>query len=291
MKLHSCCLFGLYLLAFALCSQAQNCEIPKALRVSLIPKKSSEALGAEYQPLVKVLEAALKQPVEIVLASSYGSVVEGLLAGTIDLAELGPASYAQAKTRDARITAFASLIQRTGPHTDTVDSYRSLLVVRREKNTKDLASLRGSKLSLVDPASTSGALIPRQMISKLTGVPLERYFGRITFAGSHDRAIQAVQKGLVDAAFVSSSRLDEALRTGSVGPDELQVQWKSPPIPYDPFVYRGQLCLSVTDKIRQAFFDNGASHQDLFQALHGEGFAHVSDGNYRQIREAFALQP
>ncbi len=284
-------LFGLYLASFAVFIQAQTCESPKTLRVSLIPKKSAEALGAEYQPLIKVLEAGLKQRVEIVLASSYGSVVEGLLAGTIDLAELGPASYAQAKARDSRITAFASLIQRVGPYTEASDSYRSLLIVRKDKNIKDLASLRGSNISLVDPASTSGALIPRQMISKLTGVPLEHYFGRITFAGSHDRAIQAVQKGFVDAAFVSSSRLDEALRTGSVRPDELQVHWKSSPIPYDPFVYRGQLCQSVTDKIKLVFFENGATQKDMFKGMNGEGFAPVSDANYLEIREAYSHQP
>ena len=282
---------GLCLISLATFSPAQTCENPKTLRLSLIPKKSSEALGAEYLPLVKVLETALKQPVEIVMASSYGSVVEGLLAGTIDLAELGPASYAQAKERDSRITAFASLIQRTGPNTDAADSYRSILITRRDKKFKDIDGLRGSNLGLVDPASTSGALIPRQMISKLTGVPLERYFRRITFSGSHDRAILAVQKGFVDAAFVSSSRLDEALQTGSVLPDELQVVWKSSPIPYDPFVYRGQLCPSVTDKIKQAFFESSASQQEMFRRINGKGFAQVSDSNYREIREAYANQP
>jgi phosphonate transport system substrate-binding protein len=282
--------FGLCLVVWAAHVQAQTCESPRTLRVSLIPKMSSAALGAEYQPLVKVLAAKLQRPIEIVMAPSYGAVVEGLLAGTIDLAELGPASYAQAKARDSRVTAFASLIQRIGPNTDAADSYRSLLIVRRDRKMADLASLRGSNISLVDPASTSGALIPRQMITKLTGVPFERYFGRITFAGSHDRAIQAVQKGFVDAAFVSSSRLDEALRQGSVRPDELQVQWKSSPIPYDPFVYRGQLCQAVTDRIKQAFFQNIAWRQDLFKDMNGEGFAHVSDENYRDIREAYANQ-
>jgi phosphonate transport system substrate-binding protein len=283
--MHGLCLMGL-----AAAVQAQTCESPKALRISLIPKKSTVALGAEYQPLAKVLEAALRQPVEIVLASSYDSVVEGLLAGTIDLAELGPASYAQAKARDSRITAFASLIQRVGPNTISGDRYQSLLIVRRDKQFNDLASLRGSNVSLVDPASTSGALIPRQMISELTGAPFERYFGRITFAGSHDRAIQAVQKGFVDAAFVSSSRLDEALRNGSVRPDELLVHWRSAPIPYDPFVYRGQLCQPIIDKIKQAFFQSTATLQDMFRGMNGEGFAHVNDDNYRGIREAYANQ-
>lgn len=283
-------LVGLLFACLAGLAQAQTCDSPKTLHVSVIPKKSSEVQGAQYQPLAKALEAALKQPVKIVLAPSYGAVVEGLLAGSIDLAELGPASYAQAKARDSRITAFASLIQSTGPNTEASDSYRSLLIVRRDRKFGDVADLRGATLSLIDPASTSGALIPRQAINKLTGLPLENYFGRITFAGSHDRAIQVVQKGFVDAAFVSSSRLDEVLRSGSLRMDELQVLWKSSPIPYDPFVYRGQLCQPLVDKIKQAFFQNSTSLKDVFRSLGGEGFVQVSDERYREIREIYANQ-
>lgn len=284
-------LLGLGLALLGAATQAGVCDNPKTIRLSLIPKKNVASQADEYQPLVKALEARLQRPVELVLAPSYGAVVEGLLAASIDLAELGPASYAQAKARDEGITAFASLIQRVGPHTDASNSYRSLLIARRDKNFKGIPSLRGSSVSLIDPASTSGALIPRQAISQLTGVPLERYFGRITFAGSHDRAIQAVQKGFVDAAFVSSSRLDEALRTGSVGPDEIVVHWQSQPIHYDPFVYRSQLCQPVIDKIKTAFFDSGASLQVMFLQLHAQGFATVTDAQYQDIRDVYANQP
>lgn len=284
-------LLVLSLVLFVGSIQAQACDNPKRIRFSLIPRKNAEFQSAQYRPLVRVLEDILKRPVDIVPAPSYGAVIEGLLAGSIDLAELGPASYAQAKARDAAITAFASMIQRLGPHTDSGQSYRSLLIVRRDKNYKELANLQGSSVSLVDPASTSGALIPRYMISKLTGEPLESYFGRITFAGSHDRAIQAVQKGFVDAAFVASSQLDEALRNGSARPDEIQVLWKSTPIPYDPFVYRGQLCSSVIDKIKQAYFQNNAALQDMFRRLNVDGLTPVADDQYREIREIYAIKP
>lgn len=284
-------LLGLSLSLFVASIQAQACENPKIIRLSLIPLKNAESQATEFRPLVAALEENLKKPVELILAPSYGAVIEGLLTASIELAELGPASYAQAKARDPGVTAFASLIQRVGPHTPSSDSYRSLLIVRRDKNFNGLASLRGKSISLIDPASTSGALIPRQVISKLMGMPFERYFGRITFAGSHDRAIQAVQKGFVDAAFVSSSRLDEALRKGSVRPDEISVQWNSAPIPYDPFVYRGQLCQPVIDKIKQAFFLNSTSLQGMLRSMNAEGFNHVNDDTYREIREIYASQP
>jgi phosphonate transport system substrate-binding protein len=266
---------------------AASCEDPKTLRFSVIPDKNLEVRIAEYRPLIHVMERVLGRRVEVIPASSYGTVIEGLLAGNIDVAELGPASYAQAKSRDAGVTAFASPIQRTGPHTDSGSQYASLLVVRRDKGFDSLARLQGASVSLVDPASTSGALVPRHAMTALTGMPLERYFGRVTFAGSHDRAIQAVQKGFVDAAFIASTRLDDALRSGLVRPDELSVRWKSVPLPNDPFVYRSQLCPSVVDKIKQAFFMENSSLQDMFRRLNTEGFVPVTDEKYQEIRRIY----
>ncbi len=270
---------------------AAECSDPKPFRFAVIPKKNVQAQLSEYRPLIALMEQALGRRIELVRTSSYGAVIEGLLAGSIDLAELGPASYASAKTRDPGITAFASTTQPQGPYTDSSLYYRSILVVRQHKGLDSLAALRGASVSLIDPDSTSGALLPRDAMAQLTGMPLERYFGRVTFAGSHDRAIQAVQKGLVDAAFVASLRLDEALRQGSLHADELAVAWQSAPIPHDPFVYRGVLCPKLVSQLNKVFFEKDAALQSMFRSLGIGGFVRVSDDNYRDIRDLFARQP
>lgn len=291
---HKTLLAGLTMLLCLRLTWAAGCEDPKTLRFSLVPMKDVQSQFSAYRPLIQILEKNLRKHVEIVHASSYGAVVEGLLSGSIDLAELGAASYAQARHRDPGITAFASPLQLIGPDTPNTISganYQSLLIVRPGRGFDSIASLRGASLSLIDPASTSGGLIPRQAMVKLTGQSVEQYFGRVTYAGSHDRAIQAVQKGVVDAAFVSSSRLDEALRLGSLQAGEVSVTWKSEPIPYDPFVYRGQLCPSVTEKIKRTFFLENTALQDMFKRNNLAGFARVSDEQYKDIRVIYAEQP
>ena len=172
---------------------AAQCSDPKIFRFAVIPKKTVEIQFNEYRPLIQALERLLARRIELVHPVSYGAVVEGILSGSIDLAELGPASYALAKTRDPGITAFASITGIKGTYTDSSSHYRALLIVQRNKGFNSVADLRGASVSLIDPTSTSGALLPREAIAKLIGVPPERYFGRITFAGSHDRAIQSVQ--------------------------------------------------------------------------------------------------
>ncbi len=262
---------------------ANSCDDPHPLRIALIPKANPEQQLAKYQPLIQQLEKKLARRVEVVPSPSYSTIIEGLLAGTIDLAELGPASYAIAMNRGAGISAFASFGLRKGPYTDSESAYRSLLIVRRDKGIERIEQLRGKTLSLTDPASTSGAILPRQAIRQLTDTPLESYFHRVTFAGSHDRAIAAVEKSLVDAAFVSSSMLDEFIRRNSLQANQIGILWQSPLIPYDPVVLRTKICPSIAAKIKQVFLNDPAALTGMFQELNITGFVPVTDENYSEI--------
>lgn len=284
-------LIALTLLSALPTARAANCDDPHPLRLALIPKTNPETQLTQYRPLVQQLEKVLGRRVEVVPSLSYGTVIEGLLAGHIDLAELGPASYAIAMSRGAGITAFASASLRKGTHTDSISSYRSLLIVRRDSGYSKLAQLRDKTLSLTDPASTSGAVLPRQAISQLTGVLPETYFRRVTFAGSHDRAIESVQKKMVDAAFVASTRLDEALRRGTVGSNDLSVLWQSELIPYDPFVLRERLCPALQKRIREVFLGDTGALKAMFAELDLNGFVPVSNNQYGEIRALFTATP
>ncbi|NMM75808.1 phosphate/phosphite/phosphonate ABC transporter substrate-binding protein [Acidovorax sp. SRB_24] len=282
---------GLALTVVALHAPAATCEDPRPLRLALVPLKDPTTQLAQYRPLIRQLEIALDRRIETVPATSYGAVIEGLLAGGIDLAELGPASYAIAMHRGAHIAPIASFRLRAGPATDSTTSYYPLLITRRAAGLTSLEGLRGTTLSLTDPASTSGALLPRKAIQQLTGTPLDSYFQRVTFAGSHDRAIDTVQKGLVDAAFVSSTSVDEAIRRGRLRMEDLHTLWKSNPIPYDPFVHRTQLCPALVVKIRQVFLGDVSALQGMFKDLGMTGFVPVSDAQYREIRALFPSRP
>lgn len=267
------------------------CDDPRPLRFALIPKKNVALQIAQYRPLIARLEQVLGRRVDIVPTPSYSAVIEGVVNGGIDVAELGPVAYALARARGAGVEPFASFRQREGATTDSAGAYRSLLITRRDSGLDTLARLRGRTLSLTDPASTSGAVLPRRSVEAQTGERLEHYFMRVSFAGSHDRAIEVVRDGLVDAAFVSSSRVDELIRRGALRADGINIVWRSPPIPYDPFVHRASLCADVAARIRAVFLGNTAGLQEMFRELDVSGFAPVSDADYRGIHELFATQP
>lgn len=260
-----------------------RCDDPRPLRIGFIPKSDAQHLRDIHQPLLQRLRWVLQRPVELVPASSYGAVAEGLLAGQIDVAELGPATYAlvMQRQRDA-VAPFASVAAQGQ---SGVATYQSVLVVHGDTGFDDVRALRGRSVALIDPASTSGALLPRQSVAELTGRDLDQHFKSVTYTGSHDRAIQAVSKRLVDAAFVSSSRLTEAERLGRLRPGELRVIWRSVAIPRDPFVYRMKLCAPVREAIARTFFSGDAALRPLLDALDSPAFVPVSDKDYAAVRE------
>lgn len=285
--------FGAALLAPAAASAAPGegktaCERPERLRFSIVPQGSDEKLQRAMEPILDLLQTQLKIPVEIVTPSSYGSVIEGMLSGTIDIARLGPASYVTASRGDPLVTPFASQEQQEPNFAPGGASavYYSLLVTRQQGPYDSIASLRGKVLALADPDSTSGSLIPRHNFARENHLQLSTYFSRIGYSGNHEQSVTAVMSRNADAAFVASWNLSNMISEGRVKKSDLRVLWRSKPIPFDPYVYRGQLCADIRSKIRAVFFNSKSPQvKAALQGLNATRFVPVTDANYKIIRD------
>ncbi len=161
-----------------------------------------------------------------------------------------------------------------------------MLVVLAGSGFTTIASLKGARLALTDPGSTSGSLLPRKEITPQLGMSLEAYFGAVSFSGSHAKSALELARGEVDAAFIASTQLEQAHVAGTLPASRVRILWKSDPIPYDPFVYRGQLCESLRKQIRAAFFGDAATQSlhDLLAGFRSTRFIPVDDGHYAVIR-------
>lgn len=278
--------------AFVCPALADDCDDPQQLHFSLIPQGNAQKDAAAFQSLLKELERETGKKVKTILPSSYGSVVEGLLAQSIDLAMLGPASYAAAKNSGADLQVFASYSARVGVFQEEGPFYRALLIVRGQSKFTRLEALRGTKLALVDPLSTSGSVLPRHLFTPIIGSPFEKFFGSIVYTGGHDKSAIAIQQGRVDAAFVSSFILSEAVDEKYVAKSDFRILWQSEPIPLDPFVYRSQLCAPIKEKIRKVFLsNNGEAFPAVLEMLNAKRFVPISDGSYKIIREILQSSP
>ena len=109
-----------------------------------------QCLSDQLQTLLGV------EKVSLFPAADYDGIIQGLLGGTLDYAELGASGYAKIylENKDA-VEPILTTVQ-----TDGSTGYYSIMVARADSGIKTLADLKGKKLGFADPDSTSGYLIP-----------------------------------------------------------------------------------------------------------------------------------
>jgi len=272
------------LLANLLAASALADCTPRSLRLAVIPIKSTEDMTRDHQALLQRLSQATGVPVELVIAASYESVVDAIVSGGADIARLGPASFVLAQRRDPRVEPFATFTLSAGPYTAAGNHYQALLLTRAD-SADGIDTLRGKRLALSDPASTSGSLVPSVEFAAHVGAPLPRFFGSLVYAGNHDKALEALLDGRVDAAFVASERADAYLARHALAPSTLKVQWRSRPIYYDPYVFSANLCPALKSRIRKAMLDDPGALADFVASQDASGLVPVSQAEYEPLRQ------
>ncbi len=250
------------------------------LRMGLVPSEDPRVVMNDNQLLLDELQDSMQMTIKPFVATDYNGVIEALRSKKLDIALLGPFSYALATTV-ADVEAFALLeTQRQGA------TYRSVIIARRDHGIHGLEDLSGRTFAFVDPGSTSGFLFPKAGLIK-AGYDPNTYFSRVIFSGGHDASAIAVQNGKVDAAAVADALLETAYSRGMLNEDEVAVIWTSEPIPGAPIVYRRDLPEDLKAKIRVAF---GKIHNVPWGPKSTiKRWVPVTDSDYDVIRETARL--
>jgi phosphonate transport system substrate-binding protein len=267
---------------------AQQCENPKVLRFSLVPTQDTVRELSYYKPILDLLSRNIEKKIEFYMPTSYSSVIEALLGKWVDVAVLGPESYILARNKDKTIEVFGTYSRKKHGIQEAGPGYNSVLITKKGSKFANVESLKASVLALVDPASTSGALIPEHVFPREQKLPpLKQYFSRVIFSGGHDLSAMSVVEGKVDAAFVASHRFMEAVNAGKIKQDDFNFLWFSPLLPQDPFVYRGTLCDDLKQRIANTFLtvDKTPEGQKYLENVKSERVVKMADADYQIVRD------
>lgn len=276
----------------ATAASAQECNNPDQLVLSIIPTEETTQEVDLYRPVIEALKANTGKSIEFFMPTSYASVVEAMLSGWVHIGVHGPNSYVIAHERDPQIEVFATYAKAAGHMQEEGPGYRAVLISRADSEFDSIESLQDKVVGLVEPASTSGDLLPRVVFGKEIGSDLESYFSRVVYTGGHDLATLAVKEGRVDAAFVATHRFDNVVDRGLVTLEEFNILWKSPFIPQDPFAYRTDLCEDIQEAIRNTFLTlhENPESQRFLENVSSTHFVAVTDADYDVIRELAAAK-
>jgi phosphonate transport system substrate-binding protein len=234
--------------------------------MAVVPAENASGVTERYAPFVEYLSKELGTKVTLRVANDYAAVIEGQRNGSIHLAGYGPASYARAVVTGVAVEPFATTVNNDG----TV-GYYSVFYVKADSPYKTIDDLKGKNLGLVDPNSTSGNNVPRFALNKMKINP-ETFFSKVTYTGSHENAVIALQQGTVDVAANwwnsdTDSNLTRMVNKNLVKKDDFRIVYKSDLIPNSPYAFLANLPPDLKAAIIKAFNESPTKAKAAFDKL------------------------
>ena len=252
-------LLGAVALAAMLAGTAQAEDL-KVFRIGILGGENEADRLRNFQCMVEQLPAAIGvEKVSLFPAADYDGVVQGLLGGTLDYAELGASGYAKVYLADPKaVEPILTTIQ-----TDGSTGYYAIMVARKDSGIKSLEDMKGKKLGFADPDSTSGFLVPSVSLPNDVGTSIDEYFGETGFGGGHENLVLEVVKGNFDAGTTWSSgvgkfedgytsgNLRKMVDKGILDMGDLVQVWQSPQIPNGPIVVRSSMDADMKTRFKE----------------------------------------
>jgi phosphonate transport system substrate-binding protein len=248
------------------------------LTFAVVPAENASGVTDRFAPFLTYLARQLGVKVTLRIANDYAAVIEGQRAGNVQIAYYGPASFSRALMTGVKTTAFVIDVNSDGSK-----GYYSVFYVMKDSPYHSIADLKGRKLALVDPNSTSGNNMPRYTLWNRHHILAEKYFSNVVFAGSHENAVIALSQGTADVCAnwwnnADDSNLTRMLDKHMLKTDggreltraDFRIIETSPLIINSPYAYLDALPADMKAAIRTAFLD--AAKNDT------AAFAKLSDG-------------
>ncbi len=254
------------------------------LKFYLLPSQDMTTLQDSGKILKKYLEKELDMHVEVELPTSYIAVIEAFGSKRADAAVLNTFGYILANEKYGAI-AKLRLVNRGR------DEYYGQIIVHKD-GPKTIKELNNKKFAFVDPASTSGYLLPTRLFQQ-EGVKLKEHI----FAGRHDTVVTAVYQRKVDggATFYTPPDEDGTPKDArwivrAQFPDvfeKIKILKLTGPIPNDPLTLRKDLPEELKTKIVEAmkkYIKTDEGKKVLMDMYHITDFKDANDKDYDTIR-------
>lgn len=205
---------------------ADKNDSSQVLKFSAIPDQDKTELTEKFSALANYLSEQLGIEVEYVPSIDYKASVDAFKNGDIQLAWFGGLTGVQA--RHAVDGARAIAQGKSDP------IFVSYFIAHKdtglEKSEAFPQGLSKCSFTFGSESSTSGRLMPEFFIRENTGKSPEEFFGaRPGFSGSHDKTVELVESGQVQAGAVNFKVYDERVTDGETDPDVCRIVWKTPP--------------------------------------------------------------
>jgi len=234
----------------------------KQIAIAFVPGDDPSTFFQKNNDLFAYLQQTLGAKVTGTVGANYTAVITAMQNKKIELASFGPFSYILAH-QNANAQCFLLGQTRDGK----LATYNSLIIAPADSPIQTLADIKGKSFSFVDPASTSGHLVPSYTL--LTKGMLKETDYKPIYAGNHPASYQAVANKKVEAGAVASDIYMSGIADGTIDKTKTKIIDTSFDIPGSPIAVRGDISQADQDTMLQAFLAINDRPMDdkLFQSF------------------------
>ncbi len=249
------------------------------LTVGISSSENETDAIARNQPYADYLSRELGVPVKIVRGTDYAAIIEAMRSGHVQIASVGPASYALArKIMGEGIAPVATTLDAEG-----MPGYYSVIAVRADSPYQTLEDIKGQSFAFADPNSTSGYAVPSYYLSTVLGTNADEYFGEVAFSGGHEQSVMALINGTFEAVAThwrneGAGNIQTMESKGLIEKGSTRIIWTSPVIPNTPVMILTSLPQELQDQFKAALL--------AFPEKDPEGFSEYTRGTSSGYAEA-----
>ncbi|NIZ14309.1 PhnD/SsuA/transferrin family substrate-binding protein [Phaeobacter sp. HF9A] len=230
----------------------------------------------QYRPflsfLEKRMEARLGERVTIrmKITKDYEESIRELVAGEVDFARFGPASYVHAKARNPGISIIA-MESKGGDK-----RFKGVIAVHRDSTIAQVSDLRGLSFAFGDELSTIGRYLSQSFLLE-AGISSKDLKG-FEYLGRHDLVGEAVGAGKFSAGALKESTFKKLVEKGV--PIRALASFDNVT---KPWIARAGLDARVQEAMRQVMLSE--QNEEVVKRVSKNGFLAGTDADYDFVRD------
>lgn len=258
----------------------------RPVMMAMVPGQDTVVLNENGQIIQKCLENESKLQFNLFIPNNFVAIVESLGTKRVDIALMNTFGYILAHEK---YQADARLI---GTYKGKAEYYGQ--IITREDGLKDINEITGKSFAFVDPASTSGYILPNRLFEMENIKPKSTIF-----AGKHDSVVTMVYQGRIDAGATYHTLADNGVpqdaRTlvKTQYPDvfsKVKILKVLGPIPSDPIVFGHHVDKKIQDLIVNSMKKCALKNEvkeAFMKTYHLDGVVEVDDSKWDDFRKTY----
>ena len=244
--------------------------------IGIHPLHNPQRLHAIFGPLADLLTEKIDNAFfEIEASRNYAAFDEKLYSGKFEFALPNP--YQTIRSLKHGYQIFGKM--------GDDDNFRGIILVRKDSKIYKVADLKGKTISFPAPTALAATMMPQYYLHE-HGIDVNQDI-KINYVGSQESSIMNVFLGDAAAGTTWPPPWKALSKERPQLLDELEIKWKTKPLPNNGFVVRNDIPLDIVDKVSAILFDlhKTKAGQTLLEPMELSQFEPASNQTYQPVNQ------